>query len=87
MGEINTYASAIAASVEQQSKATGEISYNVANASRETSSVVAVLGEFADSAVTTRGTAEVVLTASRSVQGAVGNLRDEVESFLRNAAA
>jgi methyl-accepting chemotaxis protein len=33
MGTINTYASAIAASVEQQSKATGDISYNVASAS------------------------------------------------------
>jgi methyl-accepting chemotaxis protein len=44
MGEINTYASAIAASVEQQSKATSEISYNVANASQETNSVVAVFG-------------------------------------------
>ena len=87
MGEINTYASAIAASVEQQSKATNEISYNVANASKETNSVVAVLGEFAASAIAARTSAEVVLTASQSVETAVGNLRDEVENFLRNVAA
>jgi methyl-accepting chemotaxis protein len=87
MGTINTYASAIAASVEQQSKATGDISYNVASASEETSSVVSVLGEFANSAVATRSSAEVVLTASQSVASAVGDLRDEIESFLRNVAA
>jgi methyl-accepting chemotaxis protein len=87
MGEINTYASAIAASVEQQSKAADDISYNVANASQETNSVVAVLGEFSNSAVATRSSAEIVLTASQSVASAVGDLRDEVESFLRNVAA
>ena len=83
----NTYASAIAASVEQQSKGRSEISYNVANASQETNSVVAVLGEFAASAIAARTLAEVVLTASQSVETAVGNLRDEVENFLRNVAA
>ena len=87
MGTINTYASAIAASVEQQSKATGDISFNVASASEETNSVVSVLGEFANSAVATRSSAEVVLTASQSVASAVGDLRDEIESFLRNVAA
>jgi hypothetical protein len=69
------------------SKATGDISYNVASASEETSSVVSVLGEFANSAVATRSSAEVVLTASQSVASAVGDLRDEIESFLRNVAA
>lgn len=60
---------------------------NVANASQETNSVVAVLGEFAASAIAARTSAEVVLTASQSVETAVGNLRDEVENFLRNVAA
>jgi methyl-accepting chemotaxis protein len=86
MGDINAYASAIAASVEQQSNATKEISHNVANASEETNDVDAVLDEFAESAVSTRATAEVVLAASKSVEDAVGNLREEVESFLRNVA-
>src|SRR6185437_7456593 len=84
MGEINTHASAIAASTNQQGQATGEISHNVANASQQTSQVVAVLGEVSNSVVATRSSAEIVLTASRSVESAVGKLRDEVENFLRN---
>jgi methyl-accepting chemotaxis protein len=87
VGQINLYASGIAASVEQQAKATQEISHNVVNASRETSSVVSVLGEFANSAVAARASAEIVLTASQSVESAIGNLRDEVESFLSSVAA
>jgi len=87
MGEINTHASAIAASTNQQGQATGEISHNVANASQQTSQVVAVLGEVSNSVVATRSSAEIVLTASRSVESAVGKLRDEVENFLRNVAA
>jgi len=55
VGQTNLYASGIAASVEQQAKATQEISHNVVNASRETSSVVSVLGEFANSAVAATG--------------------------------
>ena len=87
MGEINTYASATAASVDQQSRATSEISNNVENASQETNRVFAVLGEVAKSAIAIQTSAEVVLTASQSVDSAVGNLRDEVESFLGNVAA
>jgi hypothetical protein len=41
----------------------------------------------ADAAVATRASAEIVLTASASVEGAVENLRREVESFLKNVAA
>jgi methyl-accepting chemotaxis protein len=87
IGEINVYASAIAASVDQQAKATQEISHNVANASQETNSVVSVLGDFANSAIATRTSAEIVLTASQTVETAVSNLHDEVETFLSNVAA
>jgi methyl-accepting chemotaxis protein len=87
IGEINLYASAIAASVDQQARATQEISLNVTNASQETNSVVAVLGDFANSAIATRTSAEIVLTASQSVEAAVSNLHDEVETFLSNVAA
>jgi hypothetical protein len=75
------------ASHHGEAKATQEISHNVVNASRETNSVVSVLGEFANSAVAARGSAEIVLTASQSVESAIGNLRDEVESFLSSVAA
>src|SRR5712691_10375883 len=87
IGEISTYASAVAGSIEEQGAATLEISNNVANAAQETSKIVAVLGEVADAAIATRTSAEIVLTASESVEGAVENLRREVESFLGNVAA
>ena len=87
MGEISTYTSAVAASVEQQRSATGHISSNVANAVQETNKVVAMLGEVAGAAIATRTSAEIVLTASEAVESAVGNMHGEVESFLRNVTA
>jgi methyl-accepting chemotaxis protein len=87
MREISTCTSAVAASIEQQSAATGEISYNVASAAQETSKVVAVPGEVPDAAIATRASAQIVLTTSQAVESAVGNLRREVQSFLRNVAA
>jgi methyl-accepting chemotaxis protein len=87
IGEISAYASAVAGSIEEQGAATLEISHNVANAADETSKIVAVLGEVADAAIATRASAQVVLTASESVEGAVENLRREVESFLGSVAA
>jgi methyl-accepting chemotaxis protein len=64
-----------------------DISKNVDNAARETSKIAAVLGEVADAAVATRTSAEIVLSASQSVEGAVGNLRHEIETFLGDVAA
>jgi methyl-accepting chemotaxis protein len=87
IGEINAYASAVAASIGQQSAATVEISHNVASAAQETGKITAVLGEVADAAVATRTSAEVVLAASESVEGAVESLRREVEDFLGSVAA
>jgi methyl-accepting chemotaxis protein len=87
IGEINAYASAVAASIGQQSAATVEISHNVASAAQETGKITAVLGEVADAAVATRTSAEIVLAASESVEGAVESLRREVEDFLGSVAA
>jgi hypothetical protein len=86
MQEINQYTSAVAASVEQQNAATGEISHNVASAAQGTGHVVAVLGEVAGAATQTRGSAEVVRDASETVEHAVTNLRLEVEDFLAKVA-
>jgi methyl-accepting chemotaxis protein len=77
----------VAASVEQQNAATGEISHNVASAAQGTSQVVAVLGEVAGAATETRFSAEVVRDASESAEAAVANLRLEVEDFLAKVAA
>jgi methyl-accepting chemotaxis protein len=86
MTEINEYTSAVAASVEQQNAATGEISHNVASAAQGTSHVVAVLNEVAGAATETRSSAEIVLGASETVENAVSNLRSEVETFLAKVA-
>ena len=47
MREINQFTAAVAASVQQQNAATGEISQNVASAAHGTKEIVAVLGEVA----------------------------------------
>jgi methyl-accepting chemotaxis protein len=87
INEISTYASGVAGSIEEQGAATQEISNNVANASRETSKIVAALNEVTDAATATRTSAEIVLSASKSVEGAVDNLHQEIETFLGNVAA
>ena len=86
MQEINAYTSAVAAAVEQQNAATGEISHNVASAAQGTGHVVAVLGEVAGAA-----TRDARLGGSRArclaaVEAAVANLRREVEDFLAKVA-
>jgi hypothetical protein len=45
-----------------------------------------VLGEVAVTATETRRSAETVLTASEAVEAAAGDVRAEVESFLRKVA-
>jgi len=86
MHEINEYTTAVAAAVEQQNSATGEISHNVASAAQGTGHVVAVLGDVAGAATETRASAEVVRDASQTVETAVADLRLEVEDFLAKVA-
>jgi methyl-accepting chemotaxis protein len=86
MREINQYTTAVAAAVEQQSSATGEISHNVASAAKGAGHVVEVLGEVVGAATETRESAEVVRDASQTVATAVANLRLEVEDFLAKVA-
>jgi PAS domain S-box-containing protein len=84
--EINQYMTAVAAAIEEQNVATGEISNNVASAADGTSHVVGVLGEVTGAAAETRGSAQVVREASETVESAVANLRLEVEDFLAKVA-
>jgi len=86
MQEIDRNATAVAASVEQQSSATSEISNNVASAADGTNGVVAVLNHLSDAAADTRKTAETVLEVSKTVGNAVSDLRSEVETFLAKVA-
>jgi len=87
MHEINRYTSAVAASVEQQSAATGQISSNVANAAQGTGVVVSVLGKVSDAATHTRSSAHSMLDGSQAVDNALSELRREVENFLAKVVA
>ena len=87
MQEIDTCATAVSTSVEQQSAATQEISQNVTSAASGAKLVVSVLADVAGAAGETRRSAEDVLTASEAVEAAAAELRREVEGFLARVAA
>jgi len=87
MQEIDSCATAVAASVGQQSSATAQISQNVAGAADGAKLVVSVLQEVATAAGATRRSAEEVLAASEAVDAAAAALRGEVEGFLARVAA
>ena len=87
MHEVSRYTSSVAASVEQQNAATGQISYSVAQAADGSSSAVSVFGKVANAVMETRHSAQTVLEASQDVEKALGELRGEVEGFLGQVAA
>jgi methyl-accepting chemotaxis protein len=86
MNEIDRNTMALAAAVEQQNAATGQISQNVAGAAKGTSHVLSTLDEVTLAATETRASAESVRGASQTVEQAVGNLRLEIEDFLKKVA-
>ncbi len=85
MLDINKVASAVDGAVHQQAGATGEISKNVVGAAEGTKHVVAELAGVADAAAQTRKAAEDVLDCSQTVEDRAGELRREVEGFLRQS--
>ena len=87
MLEINRYTSSVAASIEQQSAATGQISANVTNAAQGTDVVASVLGKVTDAATHTNASARTMLDGSQAVEAAVTELRTEVENFLAKVVA
>ncbi len=87
MQEIQHYTSAVAASIEEQSAATGHIAQNVAAAAEASQTVAHVFGDVAGAAQQTRVSAQTVLDTSQSVDSAVGNLRRQVETFLAGVSA
>jgi methyl-accepting chemotaxis protein len=87
MKEIDSCATAVSASVSQQSSATSEISQNVNGAAEGARVVVSVLSEVSEAAGATRRSAEHVLAASEAVESAAAALRGEVEGFLKRVAA
>ena len=87
MQEIQHYASGVAASIEEQSAATNDISANVASAARATHAMSQALSDVAGAAMQTHASAEVVLDTSRSVEAAMADLRRQIEDFLAGVAA
>jgi methyl-accepting chemotaxis protein len=87
MREINGFTSAVATAVEEQNAATGDISRNVAGAAQSTGRIVTTLGEVSGAAAETTSAARTVVDAVSSVEAAAGNLRTEVDTFLKRVAA
>ena len=86
MREIDEHTSAVAAAVEEQSAATGEILQNVSRAADGATLIVGVLTDVAGATTQTQASAQTVLTASELVQQAAANLHGEVERFLSKVA-
>jgi methyl-accepting chemotaxis protein len=87
MHEINQYTANVAASVEEQNAATGEISQNVSSAATGTKVIVSVLGDVAGAATGARTSAQTMLSTSEAMESVAHKLRAEVESFLAKVAS
>ena len=87
MQEIQHFASGVAASIEQQSAATNNISSNVASAAQATRTMAHILNDVAGAATQTHTSAEVALDSSAAVEAAVADLRRHIEDFLAGVAA
>jgi methyl-accepting chemotaxis protein len=85
--EISNYTAGVERSAAEQTVVASEISASVVGAAEETNKIVEALGAVADAATATRGSAQVVISASGAVEGAVDKLRVEVEDFLSSVAA
>lgn len=86
MQEINEDTSSIAASVQQQDAATGEISLNVGTAVVGSETIATMLDEVATAANNARTSAQTLLDGSEAVAEIAGRLSGEVESFLGKVA-
>jgi methyl-accepting chemotaxis protein len=87
MQDVNGYTSAIAAAVEEQGAATGEISRNVQHAAHGTKTVADNLAELLGTAEQSTASASEVLDASRSVTETSQRLKSEFEAFLQEVSA
>ncbi|MGA2891675.1 MAG: methyl-accepting chemotaxis protein [Xanthobacteraceae bacterium] len=87
MHEIQHFTSAVAASIEQQNAATGNIAHNVTGAAQASETVARALTDVAGAAMQTRVSARTVLDTSQSVETAVDDLRKQIEDFLAEVAA
>jgi methyl-accepting chemotaxis protein len=87
MSEVSNLATSIAAAIEQQTVATAEISRNVQEAARDTTSVVSNVGSVVSSIGRTTEVAGNVDAAAGKVRAAAASLNQSVDSFLTDVAA
>jgi methyl-accepting chemotaxis protein len=87
MSAVNGYTSAIAGGVQQQGKATTEISVSVRDASRGASRAAGLMQEISGKAGATSETATGVLAAAQEVNTSAGLMRQRVDQFLARVAA
>ena len=86
MNEVDNYMESVAASAQEQTRATGSISHSVTSTADGSKIIDAVLTEVVDAANETQFSAQTVLAASESVEGASVSLRAAVERFLTKVA-
>jgi len=87
MSEVASYASAVAAAIEQQRAATGEISQNVQAAASGTAHVVDNIASVTAASGETSASAAAVLTAAQSLSDQAATLGRSVEQFLAEVRA
>ncbi|MGN6571099.1 MAG: PAS-domain containing protein [Pseudolabrys sp.] len=86
MKEVDSYMDSVAASAQEQTHATGSISHSVTSTADGSKIIDAVLTEVVNAANQTQSSAQTVLAASESVEGASASLRGAVERFLTKVA-
>ncbi len=84
--DINVFSSEASASVEQQGRATREISECVVGASGSAKTVLEVLTQVSSDATATSDSARSVLQASDAVEVAALSLREEIGVFLQKVS-
>ena len=87
IGRISEIASTIAAAVEEQGAATGEIARNVEQAARGTTQVAANIVDVNRGASDTGSASAEVLTSAKALSGESARLKDQVDKFLSRVRA
>jgi methyl-accepting chemotaxis protein len=87
IGQFDEIAAAVAAAVEQQGSATGEIARNVQEAAHRTRKVTSNIAEMEATAQETGTVAGTVLDAAGTLSVQAETLRTKVEQFVGDMAA
>lgn len=85
--EVSDISTAIAAAVEEQGAATGEIARNVQEASKGTSEVASNITEVSRGAVETGSASSQVLSSAKELSAQGARLKSQVDAFLTTVRA